>query len=893
MTRRLQTLSEWTRLRTLLALALLTAIGPGAAAARAHTVSVDEFRVCPFEANFVFNLAQFNPFFGTEVSLGYVVGGGQFGEGDHVTIGPATGQFTVQVKIEPEIPVGTTVQILGQGSNPQLAGDPVFFVQNFNVTTCGDQETVEVLQQTYVVEEGGEAVVGVRLSKASATDVTVRVGLFEDTASQGLDYQTGLSPKVAQPALNEAELVVPAGQTSATARVPIVQDDEAESSERFTFEIVSVVTAGYVVGAAAVTQILILDLTGADLVFSPARLLILGFLLPICIFVGGQLLVAARKVGGGTLLAFFSARMGGLFQIPLFEGVFAGFFASFFYPLLGFLLIVLSGSLVIYETSVVDGSAQARELWRVQARDSDDSLPGQRSFARGPAGLAVCQIESARGFCQQRDVRGTVRSFEIDDIDWVEVLAVNGGFAFVTRSNGIYSLSERGPEGQTTEPQRRLAPEGAAELDLAFDGRYIISTYVRGGGVFVAREEPRLGRRPDRAARTSELGERGEEGPVRVDVGAGSPFSPQIAVNGSREIAVAYGVRTPTPVGGLGSSSLFAATLDRDLQVVGEALLDDGLGEHRPQSPSVSFSNADEVVAVYEGVDPQGDVAGVYSQTWSVPVRSGDCIADAETVCLNEGRFAVTASWQDFQGNAGFGAANQLTPDTGYFTFFDEANVEVVAKVLDACFADRFWVFAAGLTDVQVTLTVEDTRSGQTQQYVSALGESFEPVQDTNAFATCTASSAAAVAPAQEEIAASVAETLLSLRAVKAPSLGTFSAAAQVCGPTTLCLADGRFELEADFRVSGGEARPAQAQALTSDTGFFTFFDAANVEVVVKVLDACAINQNFWVFAGGLTDVEVELRVTDTVTGARATYDNRQGEAFQPVLDTAALSCSG
>lgn len=34
----------------------------------------------------------------------------------------------------------------------------------------------------------------------------------------------------------------------------------------------------------------------------------------------------------------------------------------------------------------------------------------------------------------------------------------------------------------------------------------------------------------------------------------------------------------------------------------------------------------------------------------------------------------------------------------GYFWFFEEDNVEVVLKVLDACsFTDRFWVFAAGL----------------------------------------------------------------------------------------------------------------------------------------------------------------------------------------------------
>ena len=35
------------------------------------------------------------------------------------------------------------------------------------------------------------------------------------------------------------------------------------------------------------------------------------------------------------------------------------------------------------------------------------------------------------------------------------------------------------------------------------------------------------------------------------------------------------------------------------------------------------------------------------------------------------------------------------------------------------------------------------------------------------------------------------------------------------------------------------------------------FFQAENVEAVVKVLNGCGINDRYWVFAGGLTDVKV------------------------------------
>ncbi len=91
---------------------------------------------------------------------------------------------------------------------------------------------------------------------------------------------------------------------------------------------------------------------------------------------------------------------------------------------------------------------------------------------------------------------------------------------------------------------------------------------------------------------------------------------------------------------------------------------------------------------------------------------------------------------------------------------------------------------------------------------------------------------------------------------------------------------------------TGAASGAGHAVSLTPDTGYFWFFDATNVEVVLKVLDACGFNQHFWVFAGGLTNVQVHLSVTDTLTGVVRTYDNPQGKAFQPVQDTSAfLTC--
>ena len=114
------------------------------------------------------------------------------------------------------------------------------------------------------------------------------------------------------------------------------------------------------------------------------------------------------------------------------------------------------------------------------------------------------------------------------------------------------------------------------------------------------------------------------------------------------------------------------------------------------------------------------------------------CIADQHTLCLNGGRFRVRADWRTVFGTSGQATAVPLTADTGYFWFFDPANVEMVVKVLRGCPVNgRYWVFAGGLTDVAVDLTVTDTERGGTKTYRNPLRTPFQPIQDAAAFATC------------------------------------------------------------------------------------------------------------------------------------------------------------
>ena len=120
-------------------------------------------------------------------------------------------------------------------------------------------------------------------------------------------------------------------------------------------------------------------------------------------------------------------------------------------------------------------------------------------------------------------------------------------------------------------------------------------------------------------------------------------------------------------------------------------------------------------------------------------IGSSPCVPDAHTLCLNNNRFRVAASWRKIDGSTGEGTGVALTSDSGYFWFFNSANIELVLKVLNACPINppRFWVFAAGLTNVEVTMTVTDTQTGSSKVYTNPLGTAFAPIQDTSAFATC------------------------------------------------------------------------------------------------------------------------------------------------------------
>lgn len=108
----------------------------------------------------------------------------------------------------------------------------------------------------------------------------------------------------------------------------------------------------------------------------------------------------------------------------------------------------------------------------------------------------------------------------------------------------------------------------------------------------------------------------------------------------------------------------------------------------------------------------------------------------------------------------------------------------------------------------------------------------------------------------------------------------------------TLCLNGGRFAATAHWTKPDNSQGDGNAVPLTDDSGYFWFFDSTNIEAVTKVLNGCALDNAYWVFGAGLTNVAVHLTVTDTHTGAVYTRDNAQGAAFEPIQDTLAFPVS-
>src|SRR5882724_1320287 len=258
------------------------------------------------------------------------------------------------------------------------------------------------------------------------------------------------------------------------------------------------------------------------------------------------------------------------------------------------------------------------------------------------------------------------------------------------------------------------------------------------------------------------------------------------------------------------------------------------------------------------------DLAAIhYLYAPNAPTTGGRCRADAQTLCLLGGRFNVQLAWQNqFDGSAGVGRAISATDVTGYFSFGDPANIELLIKVLD--FGTAIKVFYGELTNLHFTLTVTDVQTGTVKTYGNTSGDCGGIDQS---FLGSSISAGAGAASGK-------------LATLAGRASGSCRADAN-----TLCLLNGRFAVRVSWSNPGnGTSGQGGANALSNLVGTFFFTDRSNVELMTKVVP---FPDRVVFFYGALSDLPYTLQVTDTQNGATKSYQSTAGKLCGGLDNTA------
>ena len=263
--------------------------------------------------------------------------------------------------------------------------------------------------------------------------------------------------------------------------------------------------------------------------------------------------------------------------------------------------------------------------------------------------------------------------------------------------------------------------------------------------------------------------------------------------------------------------------------------------------PTTVALNSDDLAGIQTLYRVGGPTGGGGGGGGGNPPPAAGCPAGtpANTLCLLNGRFRVTGTWNNqFNNTSGTAIPIPNTNLSGFFYFSDKSNIELIIKILD--FGSEFKVFYSQLTNLRFNLAVTDTVTGRTKNYSNTAGECG--AIDNN-FAALTA----------------------------APE-GMQSAPQPLCsvGTNTLCLLNRRFSVAVDWRNQfDGSSGVGRQKTLSNLTGAFSFGDPANLEILIKTLD---FGDRILVIYGSLSNLEYTIRVTDTTTGAVETYHNAAGQ---------------
>lgn len=270
----------------------------------------------------------------------------------------------------------------------------------------------------------------------------------------------------------------------------------------------------------------------------------------------------------------------------------------------------------------------------------------------------------------------------------------------------------------------------------------------------------------------------------------------------------------------------------------------------------------------------------LYGEPPPPPPPPEPCVPSPTVACLLDGRIQAELTWVNDppnprtpptwpsggEGRAAEPFGDPISDDFAFFSLHDDETLEVMLEVLDAsAFDGSIWVFWTALTDAGFELHLTDTVTGATKSYEKAQGTLGDARFDTQGFPSTAGAPTAGPTP----------------RVAPAAVAG-----ASGCGPTTLCLHEGRFEVSVrwlnhhDATHSEGDA---SAIPYSESSGLFWFFNEDSPDFVVNLVDARSWGEGFWVHAGGLTDLQWTMTILDTSTGATWSHRNPIGSTH-PLL---------
>ncbi len=262
---------------------------------------------------------------------------------------------------------------------------------------------------------------------------------------------------------------------------------------------------------------------------------------------------------------------------------------------------------------------------------------------------------------------------------------------------------------------------------------------------------------------------------------------------------------------------------------------------------------------------------GYYPVTLTVKTPQGSASASrlvkvtaSETLRLMSSHpFDITLSATDPRtGTTGQGQVIAQNDISGIFSIpaitGNAGNPEVIVKMVDATgIGQNYWVFYGALTDLNYTLSVQEVATGTTKVYNDTrVGTTVCGKFDTSGFGS--------------SIVAEPADW--SASAVAGPALAP--------GEDTLRLITAH---PFDINLSATDPRTGtEGEGLViAHNDIYGIFsipaitgNAENPEVIVKMVDASGIGQNYWVFYAALTDLHYSLAVKESATGRTKTYND-------------------